>query len=396
MDEAADTTAPLLERLLTRGCAFDFFQAVWLLERYAAEGVAVGGRGPAAQESVRFRPDVSVGFPASDVRSVTQVHERETDRTQFLMDVTFMGLYGVSTPLPLHYAIDILRAVDRDAKVRTESRGGVPSAADGAASGGAVASEDVEGLSPTRDFLDIFHHRLISLFYRSWLKYRYERAYGLAQRDAITDYLLWLIGYPRQYDEATVGVSPHRLLRYAGVLTQRPRSAATLEGFLSDYWLGLQVEVHQCVGRWVTLSAADRNAIGLGKCSLGRDLTVGAEVYDLSGTFRVSVGPVLWDTYLAFLPDGPCYAETRALVERFRVDPLAFGVEVRLAADQVPEMQLTSGDDAARLGYTSWVRTDALPETNVIFAPSIATPRPRAPGPDAAAALAASTGALAR
>lgn len=356
----APINTPLLQQLLTQGWRFDFFQCVWLLERYCRTGLAAGGRGPAGQESVRFRPHISLGFPPSDVRRITRCRKAEGDGDYYQVDVTFLGLYGVSTPLPPHYAVDMLRSVERHAAAKAaanEPRG----------AGLTDLAETPEGISPDRDFLDLFHHRLISLFYRSGMKYRYDRAYGQAERDAITGYLMWLVGYPPAYHDALDGVSPVRLLRYAGLLTQRPRSAVSLEGFLQDYWNGPEVQVRQCVGRWVTLTSSDMNRIGSGNCSLGRDLTVGAEVHDFSGAFKVTVGPVNWTTYLSFLPDGEAHRQTRSLVARYTVDPLECSLEVRLAAGEVPEMTLSSSGEAGRLGYTSWVRTDELGATSATF-----------------------------
>jgi type VI secretion system protein ImpH len=352
VDEGSDD---LPGRLLSRGWLFDFFQAVWLLERHGGSSGSVGGRGPLAQETIRFRPHVSLGFPPTDVRSIRALPSAgEAPRYQF--DVTFLGLYGASTPLPLHYAVDLLRAVEQYE----------PPAPGDTARAGTPAPPAAESC-PTRDFLDIFHHRVLSLFYRAWTKYRYDVTFGMLERDAITDYLRWAIGCSPDWDESVLGLSPIRLIRYAGVLTQHPRSAVTLEGVLTDYWEEIDFAVEPFHGRWVTLPEEDMNRIGSANCAPGHDLTVGEQVYDLSGAFSVSVGPVDWATYLSFLPDGQRFAQTRCLVELFCADPLAFTFEVRIQAGQVPELQLTSGDDAGRLGYTSWVRTDELDETAVLF-----------------------------
>jgi len=360
MAEAAPTTmtAPegaLFDRLLKRGWEFDFFQAVWLLERYGGGETLVGGRGPVGSERIRFRPDVSVGFPPTDVRRVAALRGEGDAERRYRVDVTFMGLYGVSTPLPLHYAIDILRAVEPYSATTGEPGEGV------------AVGEPSSDSSPARDFLDIFHHRLASLFYRAWTKYRYDVTFGKAGRDTTTDYLLWLIGCPRQYDEAVLGVFPIRLIRYAGLLTQHPKSATSLEGLLFDYWEGVDIEVEQCLGRWVTLSPADLNSIGMVNSCLGVDLTVGEQVYDLSGAFSISVGPVDWATYLSFLPSGERFAQTRSLVQLYCTDPLAFTIEVKLHAGEVPRTQLTSDDRAGRLGFTSWVLTGDSPATSVVF-----------------------------
>ena len=349
----------LWKRLVTRGWEFDFFQAAWLLERHAENRVPVGDRGPVGHEPIRFRPDVSLGFAPTDVRRITEFQDSISDETFHQVDVTFLGLYGVSTPLPLHYAVDILRWVEQAA--------GPPEDEGHVDAGSAATREPKYGSAPARDFLDIFHHRVISLFYRSWLKYRYDRSFGLPDRNVITDYLLWLIGCPPGCDESVLGVSPIRMLRYAGALTQRPRAAATLEGTLLDYWQEFPVELEQCVGRWVPIAPGDLNRMGAANSTLGGDLTVGEQVYDLSGAFNIAVGPVDWTTYLSFLPDGSRFSQTRALVNLYCMDPLNFTIEIKLRAGEVPEMRLSSDDQASRLGYTSWARTDDIAETSVTF-----------------------------
>ena len=45
-----------------------------------------------------------------------------------------------------------------------------------------------------RDFLDLFHHRIISLFYQAWEKYRFTIAYERGERDRFSHHLLDLIG----------------------------------------------------------------------------------------------------------------------------------------------------------------------------------------------------------
>ncbi len=363
-----------LERLVSAGWEFDFFQAVWLLERFVGGQVPVGDRGPVAHERLRFRPDVSLGFPSTDVRRITKSGDPADEASTYLIDVSFLGLYGVSTPMPLHYAVDILRSVEQAGDSPEDE------ARDGAASASAKADQKT-GSTPVRDFLDVFHHRLISLFYRSWLKYRFDRSFGMPGRDLITDYLQWLIGSSPGYDRSILGVDPLRLLRYTGLLTQRPRCAVMLEGMLLDYWHGLDVEVQPCVGRWVAVPPGDRNLIGVANSRLGMDLTVGEELYDLSGMFNVGLGPMSWETYVSFLPDGPRFHETRSLVRFYCVDPLAFAFELRIRENEIPEMRLSSDNEAGRLGFTTWVRTEEVSETSVTFdAHRMADPGPM-PGP---------------
>jgi type VI secretion system protein ImpH len=351
--QSPDAPAGPVARLTSRGWEFDFFQAVWLLERAFGTTSRVGGQGPVATESIQFRPDVSLGFPAADVRNI--ISTKAPDGTvRHIVEVTFLGLYGVATPLPPHYAVQILRSVEGTG---TEEQ---PICQE---------QDEAEQASPTpaRDFLDILHHRLTSLFYRAWTKYRYHVTFGAPGSDVITDYLIRLIGNDPTWDENALGIEPLRMIRYAGALTQRPRSAVTLEGILVDYWKGLPAQVYQGIGRWITLKPVDLNRLGRVNCRLGVDLTVGEQTYDLTGAFRVTLGPMGWDEYLTLIPGSRGMSRTSGLIRLFETDPLAFGVELKLRASEIPEMTLSSDNRAARLGFTSWVRTDQMPETAVTF-----------------------------
>ncbi|MBU1920263.1 type VI secretion system baseplate subunit TssG, partial [bacterium] len=107
-------------------------------------GAVVGGRGPVADEPIRFRPEVSVGFPPTDVRRIT-VRPGADGEPTYQIDVTFMGLYGVSTPLPLHYAISILRSVQPYSSMPTEQ-------APGASADHPVAPGEEPESTPARDW----------------------------------------------------------------------------------------------------------------------------------------------------------------------------------------------------------------------------------------------------
>ena len=354
------------ERLTTHGWEFNFFQAVWLLERFRGgsaiagypahvKPAMVGERGPVRCEPLRFRPHISMGFPPTDVRRIEALPNPDNNGQYFRINITFLGLYGVATPLPPHFARTLLIAQERwSAQVKPE--------------GAAAPWEERAPKSdspPQRDFLDLLHHRLISLFYRAWSKYRYDRSFGMPGRDCVTDYLRLLIGVPRGSDDL-LDVPALRLIRYAGILTQQPRSAATLEGMLSDFWEGLPVQIEQFVGRWVALAATDMNRIGMLNSTLGEDLTVGEQVYDLGGRINIQVGPVDWNTYLTFLPDGQRYAEAKTLVQLYNADPFSFTLEIKLMPDQIPQSRL-GGAGGARLGYTTWIATKEMPETSAVF-----------------------------
>jgi len=126
---------------------FDFFQAVRLLERLTPTREPVGKFVNPKHEVVHFAAHPSVSFPASQLQALTS-KEGEPAR----MTVNFMGLIGPLGVLPHYYTeLVIIRSRVKD---------------------------HVLG-----DFLDIFNHRMISMFFQAWQKYRFTVAYERGERD---------------------------------------------------------------------------------------------------------------------------------------------------------------------------------------------------------------------
>src|SRR5690242_11546761 len=78
MYERAATSAPdarLERRLREEPTAFSFFQAVRMLSRLHGSRAPVGGWADPATEVVRFSASTSLGFPASEIQSLTMPAE---------------------------------------------------------------------------------------------------------------------------------------------------------------------------------------------------------------------------------------------------------------------------------------------------------------------------------
>ena len=158
--------------------------------------------------------------------------------------------------------------------------------------------------------------------------------------------------------QGAVQLPAGRLLRYAGTLSLRPRGAAAVAGVVSDYFDGVPVQVEQCLPRWVRVEHVDRNRVGAENATLGADLTVGESVLDRMGKCRVVVGPMDLASFERFLPEGPASQPLAALLRILLQDPLIYDLRLVLQGPEVPWLRLSAGNDAARLGWTSWIRHD--------------------------------------
>jgi type VI secretion system protein ImpH len=347
------------DSLFAEAWGFDFFQAVRLLQRLAPGRPPVGYGGPPAEEAVRFAAHLSLAFPASAIQDLA----RASGSRPPLLTVTFLGLTGPSGVLPRHYTELLLR-------VQREVRG------------------------PERhalcDWLDLFNHRLVSLFFRAWEKYRFWTTYerqegGGADPDAFTGCLFSLIGLgtPRlrgrlrvahlEADEGRerllAAVEDLALLHYGGLLAQRRRNAAGLGALLHDYF-GLPVEVRQFQGQWLYVEPPDRSRLGgVGSNNeLGVNVVAGERVWDVQSKIRIRVGPLSYAQFLEYVPDQSAVSQRKAIflffhLVRLYVGPeLDFDVQLILRAEEVPECQLSEEDGIGpRLGWNTWLCSQQPP-----------------------------------
>lgn len=338
---------PPLDRLKREPWAFDFFQAVRLLE--AGGGRPVGGAGPPAAEAVRFAAHTGPGFPAAAVEGF---EPPRGDAGPPRLVVTFFGLTGPNGVLPAGYT----------QAVAGRRRGA------GHPEGQAAA-----------DWFDLFTHRLLSLFHRAWAKYRLPAAFETAERegrrDPVTSALLALIGLGTPGLAGRLdGVDDLALLRYANLLAGVTRPAGGLAGMLSDYF-GVPVEVEAFAGRRVPLDRENQTRLGRRGANdrLGDGAVVGRRVWDVAGRFRVRVGPLDGPGFAGWLPDGRRLATLAALVRFATRDDFDFDVQVVLAAGAAPPLQLARRG-GRRLGWDAWVarKPPARPAGDAVFRPTLA------------------------
>jgi type VI secretion system protein ImpH len=323
----AETREPdpaIVRTLLEEAHRFSFFRAVQILERLDPEAVPIGGGGPPRREAVRLRPDPSFSFPHAAVTGVEALDDGDGGR-RFRVTQTLMGLYGVRTPLPEVYAEELLRRGEADDAVR--------------------------------DFLDLFHHRLLSLLYRAWARCRPHVSFrgDAAAPDPVTRAVFALGGLADEALRRAAGVPALGLLRYTVFLARPSRPAEGLERTLSDFLDGEPVRVEPHVLRAVAVPGEQRARLGRSGCTLGEDFCVGERVADRGGKFRLWIGPLRRTAFLSLAPRGGARAAAGALVRLYLVDPLEHDAMLGIVAAERPPFRLGDGPGAPRLGIDTWL-----------------------------------------
>lgn len=310
-------TAPALaEELEREPFAFEFFQAVRLLRMW---------RGRVDGDAVRFATPISLEFPASELQS----YEPATAPDQpARMVVNFMGLTGPSGVLPSHYTASLIERRIRHRDVSAQR------------------------------FLDLFNHRLISLFYRAWEKHHFYVAHERHEPAGFQQYLLDLVGLGTASlrGRNAAGVADATVCHLAGQIGRRPRSATAIAAVVGEAF-AVPARVLSFHGRWLRLGEAHRTRLGGRNSSVGEGL-IGDRVWDVQSSCRLRLGPLDLARFGDFLPGGAAHTPLARLV-RFLVG-LALEVELQLVLrrDEVPALRLGSG--GARLGWTTWLTSRPL------------------------------------
>ncbi len=323
--DGRDGQAPLWSLLEEEPHAFGFFQAVRLLQELEPGRRPVGLFGDPAEEVVHFAANDDIGFPASEIQSLDLSGD-----APHRMTVNFMGLTGPQGVLPLYYS----------ALVRSRMRERDPT---------------------LKAFLDIFHNRLVALFYRAWEKGRFYVAFRGDRPDRLTHHLLDLVGLGNQGAQGRLPIRDEALLLYASLLGNRRRSAAALRQLLEDY-LDVPVEVEQFVGGWHGVRAAEQCRVGEDEPTLSGRLGVGSvvgdELWDPQSRVRIKLGPLDRAGFDALLPSGSAHSELKTLVRFFGDDQFDFEIQLILAREEVPPVVLGSpSQPSAPLGWGTWLRS---------------------------------------
>jgi type VI secretion system protein ImpH len=313
-----------LDGMLARDARrFDFFQALRLIEQAHAKRPRLGRSLAARDDAVRLSQDPELIFHPTALGEYVPGENGRPGR----LAVNFLGLLGPNGPLPTHLTAYVRERV-RHANDPTLAR-----------------------------FLDVFHHRMLSLFYRAWADAQPVVSADRPGDDRFAGYVgsLFGLGAPALADRDAVPDSAKR--HFAGILAAPTRHASGLRLILSRFF-GVPVSVEPWRGHWITLPEEGRTR--LSGARLGESTVVGTRVWDCQHKFRIVIGPLRYADFARFLPGGQSLVKLADWVRDYVRDPLDWDVSLHLKRDDVPALRL-QGNTAhgARLGWNTWLTSGA-------------------------------------
>jgi type VI secretion system protein ImpH len=313
-------TSDVIERLAKEPFSFDFFRAVRLLEASAPDAPPLGRSLLPRDDPVRFGQTPSLSFAPSTMESVTL---RDGKAPKFR--VNFFGLFGPNGPLPLH--------------ITEHARDRVLNAHDQTLVG----------------FLDVFHHRLLSLFYRAWAVNQKAVDMDRPAKARFVTYFGSLLGLGTEGLRDRDAVPDWAKLYYSGRLVAQARNADGLQAIVEEFF-GVRTRIQTFSGQWLQLPTGSTCRLGESRESgaLGRTTIVGARMWDCQMKFRLRLGPMRLADLHRLLPNGDSFHRLKVWILNYLNRELCWDAQLVLLKEEVPATALGK---AGQLGWTTWLKS---------------------------------------
>lgn len=303
---------------------FGFFQAMRRIEAVNTDKAKIGKSVKPGDDPVRLGQEPTMAFAPSTLSAF----ELRRDLPPKL-DVLFFGLFGPNGPLPLHLT-ELVRERIRNEGDETFAR-----------------------------FADLFHHRLLTYFYRAWAESRPATQLDRPEQDRFSKRLGSLLGIGIDQMDSRDAVPDYAKLHFSGRMSPHFRNAEGLLAILRHYF-HVPISMQQFVGTWFEIPAEARLRLGesLTTGALGVTSSVGARVWECQSKFRLCIGPLTMEDYQRMLPGGISLVRLVALVRNYLGDEFDWDVQLVLHRSEVKPAQLCQ---FGQLGWTTWLE-GALPQ----------------------------------
>ena len=293
---------------------YDWFAALLQMEA-AHPGVRrVGEMGRPADEYIRLGQRPTVQFVSQAIAGIEK--SRNPEGGVPWLQQYFFGVFGPNGPLPLHL---------------TEY---------------AVERERYHGDPVFPRFVNLFHHRMLGLFYRNWRMARPVTDFYGVHGGGFKTRLRQMTGIPPS-TEAGAGMESVQQA-FTGLMAAGTRNTESLVRVL-EHFTGAPVRIFALTPSWLVKDENQHSRLGCRLSALGRDLQLGGRVLTVQSSVHIEVGPLSPQAYNDLLPKAPGGAMLCTMV--YKMLGCSINASVRLMAEKGHESHL----GRMQLGYDSWL-----------------------------------------
>ena len=308
-----------LEEMLNSSQQYDLLRAIYLLDRR----LSIQNRNLDESEvrnHIRFKGVTTLNFESSDIFSVEY---DKVDKHIINLATPFFSFTANSGPLPQSFCELIL-------------------------------SRERKKEYATSDFLDIFVHRLVTLFYLGRKKRDPSLVWGQnfqTSMEKIVDSLASLGRSSTEFKKST----NIQWLKHAGIFGGAPRSSTNLRTLIKDRYNLSIVNCWEFYGAWSGISGQRKGLkAGLDAVSLGNDAVLGTKSWSLSSGILIEIKNLDLKKFLSFLPTEENYSQIVTLVYRFLPRGISIFLNLHLGKSDIRNFKL-SNQSGMRLGWNTWI-----------------------------------------
>lgn len=317
-EESSSTTEALHRAAITATEGrYDFFRLVRELDQRQPNSPRTGCSVLPGQEIVRFTQEPELSFAAAALGQPTVRSDGKV-----AVPVRFLGLLGSDGPLPLRYTEYVRSRLLNN------------------------------GDSTLAEFLNLFQHRMVSLFYRAWAVGQAEISCERQNDDYFGDVLAAFTGIYGSALRHKDRVQDEAKLHFSGLLAGSTRSPRGLELIIQKYF-GLPVRVEEFRSGWYPIPEQYHCLLGGQQAALGELAVVGSVSWEVNLCFGLRIGPLALGSYEMLLPSGESFGRLRDWVELYAGLEVGCDLRLELQREEIPSVRL---GEYGRLGWTSWLR----------------------------------------
>jgi len=312
-----------------------FFHALRLIECAYSDKPLIGQSKRPVDDPVRFAQEVTLAFEPSTISRYIPAKEGKAAR----LNEYFFGLFGPNGPMPLHITEYVKSRVHNNHDY-TQAR-----------------------------FADIFHHRMISFFYRARANSEPTFNFDRPLNDRFSTYTGSLLGIGDSTLIQRDAMPDLAKLHYAGHLAHHAKNADGLEAIITDFFK-LPVKLKQFVGEWLEIEDLDLSRLGRSPrtSTLGTSTVLGSRVWGCQNKFRLVFGALTMPQYESLLPSGERMEKLIAIVRNYIGHELQWDVNLILKSEEIQGISLGG---SSQLGWSSWLglRTSLKDANSLVLNP---------------------------
>ncbi|WP_239373266.1 type VI secretion system baseplate subunit TssG [Snodgrassella gandavensis] len=290
--------AGLFNRLLLAPEAYNFFQFCHLLELHQIN-LRVPDLQSESELTLQFCAWPYLGFPASELKQA--LPESVYDYKLPVVFTTFMGLIGTDGVMP-NWLI-------------------------------AESAEKKDGMDNLTAFLDIFHHRLMAMFYQIWKRFHYEFQYRENASDRLSQALLTLI-----HGRDTLDIDPRY---YLGVIKELNKKNKNIFGLKEIVHYVIPAVSEVVIEEFIPVKYPVTQ-LSLGTGIAFENAVLGRFLYDANSRIRISVKLNNYTTLNLLYENQPVRMILKTLVKKYVGCTLDVELMATLSADLLPLAKLNA------------------------------------------------------